>query len=227
MSENITPISLTSQARSALRGAAHPLKPVVLIGEQGLTAAVIKEIDGALNAHELIKIRASSQEREDRETILASICQQLGCAAVHHLGKTLIVYRPGKKGLYAAMAGHASPEPVKRKASEPHTPKKLAALGKKATKKRAANSGSGSRKSSRGEPDVVQPSPRTSAKPSLKAFSAQRKTGAGTESPRARVASRTSGKPGSRTASTSSSGARRTTGRSALSLRAGARRRST
>jgi len=128
--------TLSSQARSALRSAAHALRPVVMIGDQGLTESVLKEIDIALKAHELIKIKTGGQERPEREEILIKICEHAGCVPVHHLGKTLIVYRQGSKGAYATHTGQAKPAaPVKRKSSEPHTPKKMAALGKKITKR--------------------------------------------------------------------------------------------
>lgn len=79
-------LELTSRERSDLRSAAHPLRPVVLIGDNGLTDAVLKEIDLALTAHELIKVRAGGDDREAREAMLATICDTLSCAAVHHLG---------------------------------------------------------------------------------------------------------------------------------------------
>ncbi|AWB35916.1 YhbY family RNA-binding protein [Orrella marina] len=123
---NIT--TLTSRARRELRAAAHPLRPVVLIGDQGLTLPVLKEIDLALKAHELIKIRASGQERDEREEMLARICAELACEAVHHLGKTLIVYRVGPQQRYAVEAGEPA-RAEKRKKEGPHTPKKLAAQG--------------------------------------------------------------------------------------------------
>ena len=127
--------TLSSQARSALRSAAHGLRPVVMIGDQGLTESVLKEIDVALKAHELIKIKTGGQDRPEREEILTKICEHAGCEPVHHLGKTLIVYRQGTKGAYATQTGQAKPAPAKRKSSEPHTPKKMAALGKKVTKR--------------------------------------------------------------------------------------------
>lgn len=129
----MTIMELTPRERSALRSAAHPLRPVVLIGDNGLTEAVLKEIDMNLSAHELIKVRAGSADREAREEILRSICETLNCAAVHHLGKMLILYRYGAKGAFLK----PTPEtvtPAKRKPSEPHTPKKLAAQGKKVEK---------------------------------------------------------------------------------------------
>jgi RNA-binding protein len=125
-------MELTPRERAALRAAAHPLKPVVLIGDNGLTEAVLKEIDLNLSAHELIKVRAGTADRETRDALLATICDTLSCAAVHHLGKMLILYRYGSKGTY--LKSETAPVSNKRKASEPHTPKKLAAAGKKLDK---------------------------------------------------------------------------------------------
>ena len=89
-------LELTSKERSALRSAAHSLKPVVQIGDNGLTESVLKEIDRNLTAHSLIKVRVASDEREERSNMLDQICETLSCANIHHLGKILILYRPGK-----------------------------------------------------------------------------------------------------------------------------------
>lgn len=119
-------LELTSQQRSALRAAAHPLHPVVLIGDRGLTAAVLEEIDRTLAAHELIKIRVAGAERDERDAMLAEICETLSCAAVHHLGKTLIIYRPDLLAQQAAQAAENATRAVRRK-SDPYVPKKQAA----------------------------------------------------------------------------------------------------
>lgn len=126
-------LELTSRERSELRSAAHPLRPVVLIGDNGLSEAVLKEIDLALTSHGLIKVRVSGEDRGAREAMLATICDTLSCAPVHHLGKTLILYRR-QPGNVSATTSDATP---KRKATEPYTPKKLAAEGKRVTKTRA------------------------------------------------------------------------------------------
>jgi RNA-binding protein len=84
---------LTPVERRALRARAHHLQPVVLIGTHGLTPAVLREIDVALRAHELVKIRAANGERDEREAFLDRICRDLDCAPVQHLGKLLIVWR--------------------------------------------------------------------------------------------------------------------------------------
>lgn len=90
----MTPTStLSSSARRALRAAAHHLDPVVMMGQNGLTPAVLHEIDLALTAHALIKVRVQSDERETREAFLAEICQKLGCESVQHLGKLFVLWR--------------------------------------------------------------------------------------------------------------------------------------
>ncbi|WP_338879527.1 YhbY family RNA-binding protein [Achromobacter veterisilvae] len=129
-------LELTSRERSDLRSAAHPLRPVVLIGDNGLTDAVLKEIDLALTSHGLIKVRAGGDDREAREAMLSAICDSLSCAPVHHLGKILILFRPLAGNVKPASLAAQDPErPAKRRASEPHTPKKLAAEGKTLAKR--------------------------------------------------------------------------------------------
>ena len=121
-------LDITSQERSALRAAAHSLRPVVLIGDRGLSDAVLKEIDLNLNAHHLIKVRVAGEEREARTAMLETICDTLSCAIVHHLGKTLIIYRPDPAAeLAKAQAANATR--AVRKPSEPYTPKNQAAEG--------------------------------------------------------------------------------------------------
>lgn len=87
-------ITLTPAQRKAHRADAHHLNPVVLIGADGLTPAVVKETDAALKAHGLIKVRVFSDDREARETILATLCDTLGAAPIQHIGKLLILWRP-------------------------------------------------------------------------------------------------------------------------------------
>jgi putative YhbY family RNA-binding protein len=90
-------LTLTPVERSALRAEAHGLKPVVIIGEAGLTPAVMKEISASLDAHGLIKVRVFGDEREERVAIYDSICAELDAAPVQHIGKLLVLYRPKKE----------------------------------------------------------------------------------------------------------------------------------
>ena len=84
---------LTSAERRALRARAHALEPVVIVGSTGLTGTVLAEIERSLAAHELIKIRVPEAGREQRETLLGSVCAQTGAAPVQHIGKVLVVFR--------------------------------------------------------------------------------------------------------------------------------------
>jgi RNA-binding protein len=90
-------LELTVEQRKYLKSQAHDLKPVVMIGSQGLSEAVIKETECALAAHELIKIRVLGDDREAREAYLAQLCETLNAAPVLHIGKLLLIYRPAQK----------------------------------------------------------------------------------------------------------------------------------
>lgn len=87
-------IQLTPAERKEKRGEAHHLDPVVAIGAEGLTAAVLKEADAALKAHGLIKVRIYSDDRTEREAALAALAEQLNAAPVQHIGKLLVLWRP-------------------------------------------------------------------------------------------------------------------------------------
>jgi putative YhbY family RNA-binding protein len=87
-------IQLTPAQRKEKRADAHHLDPVVLVGGDGLTAAVAREIDAALNAHGLIKVRVFSDERETRDAIFTSVAEQLNAAPIQHIGKLLVFWRP-------------------------------------------------------------------------------------------------------------------------------------
>ncbi len=87
-------LTLTVPERLALKGRAHALKPTVMIGDAGLTEAVLKEIASTLKAHELIKIRVLSDDRAQREAMLEDICAKLDAAPVQHIGKMLVIYLP-------------------------------------------------------------------------------------------------------------------------------------
>ncbi len=87
-------IELTPAQRKAHRSDAHHLDPVVFIGNDGLSAAVSKEIDGALKAHGLIKVRVFSDERAAREEMFARLSDELDAAPIQHIGKLLVLWRP-------------------------------------------------------------------------------------------------------------------------------------
>jgi RNA-binding protein len=87
-------IVLSPKERQAFKAQAHKLDPVVLLGAQGLTDAVMREIDRALNAHELIKVRVPVDDRDERERMFVAVAEQLGAARIQMIGKLLVLYRP-------------------------------------------------------------------------------------------------------------------------------------
>jgi len=89
---NVAP-ELTAGERRALRARAHHLRPVVMIGDAGLTAEVLREIDTNLKSHELIKIRVLGDERNVRRELVGQICEATGAQPVQHIGKIVVVYR--------------------------------------------------------------------------------------------------------------------------------------
>jgi RNA-binding protein len=87
-------VSLTPRERQHLKGRAHGLEPRVQIGHGGLTASVMAEVDRALTAHELIKVKFLDADREDRHAMAAGICEQTGAALVQQVGKIAVLWRP-------------------------------------------------------------------------------------------------------------------------------------
>jgi RNA-binding protein len=76
-----------------LKARAHSLEPVVIIGGKGLTEDVVKEVDRALTAHELIKVRAPSLDRDARDEALKTLCEKTGADPVQQIGKVLVLFR--------------------------------------------------------------------------------------------------------------------------------------
>ncbi len=91
-------MSLDSKQRRALKARAHGLKPVVRIGQKGLTEAVRFETDAALTAHELIKVAIAGDDRKQRASIAAELAGDLGADLVGTIGKIAILYRPKPAG---------------------------------------------------------------------------------------------------------------------------------
>ena len=114
---------LTPAERKALKARAHHLAPVVMIGEAGLTDAVLAEARKAVEAHELVKIRVLGDDRELRTSFMARLCAEVPCAPVQMIGKLLVVYRP-------------RPTEAAERPRGPHLPKKIAAVGGKVVPRR-------------------------------------------------------------------------------------------
>ncbi|HLX29820.1 MAG TPA: YhbY family RNA-binding protein [Casimicrobiaceae bacterium] len=100
--------------RRALRAKAHHLDPVVTIGHHGLTPAVLHEIDVALRAHELVKVRVIGDDREGRDALLASICTGLDCAPVQQIGKLFVLWRQREEKDVSPVPTAAKPPPSRQ-----------------------------------------------------------------------------------------------------------------
>jgi putative YhbY family RNA-binding protein len=111
------PNPLPTKRRSELRAEAHKLSPVVIIGDKGLTDEVMAEIERSLTAHELIKVRAATDEREARGTWMEAICAKLQAHPVQQIGKVLVIYRENRekteaKKLAARIAARIAARPL-------------------------------------------------------------------------------------------------------------------
>ena len=90
-------MTLNNKQRQYLKGLAHSLKPVVLLGQHGLTEGVLAEIDLALNFHELIKVKVAAEDREVKTLIMDAIVRETGAVKVQTIGHILTLYRPSEQ----------------------------------------------------------------------------------------------------------------------------------
>ena len=106
---------LSTKDRSQLRARAHALKPVVWVAESGITQGAMREIDRALNAHELIKIHSAGADRTQRSALLTTICAELNAQPVQVIGKMLVAFRARPELVpERASAGTPAGRPAKR-----------------------------------------------------------------------------------------------------------------
>ena len=90
-------MKLSPQKTRQLRGIGHQLKPVVLIGDKGLSEGVIAELDRALEDHELIKVSLRVGDRDTRKQVAQELCVQTRSTLVQSIGNVVLVYRGAKK----------------------------------------------------------------------------------------------------------------------------------
>ncbi|HYC37501.1 MAG TPA: ribosome assembly RNA-binding protein YhbY [Usitatibacter sp.] len=110
--------TLAPKRRSELRAEAHKLSPIVIIGDKGLTDEVVAEIDRSLKAHELIKVRAATNEREARAAWLDAICERLQAHPVQQIGKVFVLYRENPEEAAAPRAPAPAEKPARRGGSK-------------------------------------------------------------------------------------------------------------
>lgn len=120
-------VPLPGKTLRELRARAHALKPVVWVSGHGASESVLREIDRALGAHELIKVHAAVEGRREREALLGEICEALTASPVQIIGKMLVVFRPRRE--------EATPPPVSRKSAPARSTRKP-----ESTRKRAVSS---------------------------------------------------------------------------------------
>ena len=116
-------IVLNRNERLALRAAATALRPVVRLGSQGLTDAVLGEINRALDDHELVKVRVPSDDAEERQDFFVEIADRLSCARVQKIGKTLIFWRHNPEKAAKEKAVEAKRERAQKKRKSPDDPR--------------------------------------------------------------------------------------------------------
>lgn len=90
-------MAVTDKQKRYLKGLAHSLKPVVMVGNNGLSDSVVAEIENALERHELIKVRVSGQERAERKAMLDDIASRTNADLVLVIGNIGGFYRPAKE----------------------------------------------------------------------------------------------------------------------------------
>ena len=99
---------INKKLKYRLKGDAHAIKPSVLLGNKGLTPAVIDEINHALSAHELIKIKLTGVERADKESIINQICQALDAHLIQLVGHNVTLYRKNPDPIQAVVRPSAT-----------------------------------------------------------------------------------------------------------------------
>ena len=90
-------MNLTTKQKQYLKGLAHDLKPVVMLGQHGLTEGVLAEIDAALTHHELIKVKVSGADRDTKKLIVEAIVRESNAAQVQVMGNILSLFRPSEE----------------------------------------------------------------------------------------------------------------------------------
>jgi RNA-binding protein len=86
-------MQLSASQRRYLRGLAHALKPVILTGSKGVTPALLSEFAGALDQHELVKVRLAGEDRAARDAQIEALAAGTGAVLVQHIGRTAAFYR--------------------------------------------------------------------------------------------------------------------------------------
>ncbi|MFT8212087.1 MAG: ribosome assembly RNA-binding protein YhbY [Symbiopectobacterium sp.] len=90
-------MNLSNKQKQHLKSLAHPLKPVVMLGNNGLTEGVLAEIKQSLKHHELIKVKIATEDLDTKALIIEAIIHETGTCNVQVIGHALVLYRPTKE----------------------------------------------------------------------------------------------------------------------------------
>jgi len=90
-------MNLTNQQRRQLRSLAHHLKPVVMVGDKGITENLLAELDRALESHELIKVTIAGADKNERRTLSEELCQNSSAELVQMIGRITVLYRAAQE----------------------------------------------------------------------------------------------------------------------------------
>jgi len=90
-------MKLSNKQKQYLKGLAHTLKPVVQLGNNGLTEGVLAEIENALSHHELIKIKVASDDREEKSLIMDAIIRESGALKIQTIGHTMVMFKQSEE----------------------------------------------------------------------------------------------------------------------------------
>ncbi len=84
---------LTNQQIRSLKSQAHALKPVVRVGQHGMSDAVLAELDGALDHHELLKVKVSTGDRDERNALIVTMLEKSSATMIQRIGNMVVLYR--------------------------------------------------------------------------------------------------------------------------------------
>lgn len=88
---------LNQQDKKRFKAIGHHLKPVLMLGGSGLTDKVLEELNGRLEDHELIKVKVAAENRDDRDLLITTLCEQSGAELVQRIGNIALLYRAAQK----------------------------------------------------------------------------------------------------------------------------------
>ena len=91
------PLALSANQRRHLRGLAHPLKPLIMVGARGITDPLVAELDSTLERHELLKVKVAAEDREARDALIEALLARSEATLVQRVGNVATFYRRARE----------------------------------------------------------------------------------------------------------------------------------